>query len=297
MRAKLPDLLALLFVLLLSGCGGVRYVYSQLDWIVPWYARDYVQLDESQSALLKTRLNARLAWHCESEIPAYARFLRALEADLAQPRVQVESLERHVDQATLFWDALIAELVPDISDVLAKLNDEQVAELANNLEMRNVEIRAEFLDPSDAERHENRVARMEKRLQRWFGRLTSEQKKAVLAWSHALEPATEEWFESRLAWQGQLLDALAVRDDHSQFKSRVEVLMMTPEAGWSDSYRARVSANRELTLALIADTYNQATVAQRARVADELNSLAQQFDRLACGPASHAQVSGLSTAH
>lgn len=291
MRTKLPTLLALSFVLLLSGCSGVRYVYSQLDWIVPWYARDYVRLDESQRALLKTRLNERLAWHCESEIPEYAAFLRALDADLAHLQVQVESLERHVDQATVFWDALIAELVPDITAVLAELNDEQIAELAINLEVRNVETRTEFLEPFEAERHDNRVARMEKRLQRWFGRLTTEQKEALVAWSHALQPTTEEWFENRLAWQGQLLDALAVRDDRGQLKDRVEALMMTPDAGWSDSYRSRVSANRDLTLALIADTYNQATAEQRVSVANELNSLARQLDRLACGPLTHVQLS------
>lgn len=297
MRVQLPTLLVLALVLLLSGCSGVRYVYSQLDWIVPWYARDYVRLDESQRTLLKTRLDERLAWHCQSEMPVYAAFLRALEADLAQPRVQVETLERYVDQATIYWDALIETLVPDIADVLAEFNDRQIAELIVNLDARNVKARAEFLDPSEAQRHENRVARMEKRLQRWFGRLTDEQKKALVAWSHALHPATDEWFESRLGWQEQLLDALAVRDDRSRFNDRVSHLMTNPDAGWGERYRARVNANREFTLALIADTYDQATLAQRAHVANKLHSLARQIDRLACVPAARVQLDWMHSAH
>lgn len=288
MRIKMSTLLALVVVLLLSGCGGVRYVYSQLDWIVPWYADDYVRLDEAQRTLLKARLDERLAWHCESEIPTYARFLRALEADLGQPHVSVDTLERHVDQATLFWDALLHVLAPDIADVLAELNDAQVAELAVNLDERNLETRAEFIEPSEAQRHEKRVARMEKRLQRWFGRLTPQQANALGVWSQALEPATEDWFAQRLRWQGQLFEALAVRGDRELFNDRVAALVMTPDAGWEDDYRARVDANRDLTVALIADIHNWATEAQRVRLANELESLVRQLDRLACAPPARA---------
>lgn len=51
--------LALVTILVLSGCG-VRFFYSQLDWLVPWYLRDYVTLDDSQRALLDRRLTLRL---------------------------------------------------------------------------------------------------------------------------------------------------------------------------------------------------------------------------------------------
>jgi len=296
MPFKLPTLLVLAFVLLLSGCGGVRYVYSQLDWIVPWYARDYVRLDGEQRALLNARLSDRLAWHCASELPAYSAFLRDLDGDLKQRHLEVGILQPYLGRAEGFWDALVVTVAPDIADVLAELGDEQIAELAKNLDVRNVKTREEFLDPSEAERHENRVERMEKRLRRWYGRLSAEQVERIETWSQALAPATEDWFENRLGWQSQLLDALAVRQDRNQFNDRVLELIMNPDAGWSDSYRAQVNANRDLTIELIVDVHNAATVAQRARVASELDSLAGQFDRLACSaPTELRQLGWLSS--
>jgi len=43
-------------VLLLAGCG-VRFFYTQLDWLIPWHLRDYVSLDAGQRSALDRRLH------------------------------------------------------------------------------------------------------------------------------------------------------------------------------------------------------------------------------------------------
>jgi ElaB/YqjD/DUF883 family membrane-anchored ribosome-binding protein len=67
----------------------------------------------------------------------------------------------------------VNSLAPDAANVLAMLGDEQIAELTENLQARNSKTREEFPDLSGARQHENRVERMEKRLQRRHGRLTA----------------------------------------------------------------------------------------------------------------------------
>jgi hypothetical protein len=66
------------------------------------------------------------------------------------------------------------------------------------------------------------------------------------------------------------------------FDARIAALMRQPQLAWSADYRARIGRNRELTLALLADVLASATARQREHVLQEIDSLASQFERLAC---------------
>jgi hypothetical protein len=274
-------LVALILSLLLSGCG-VRYVYSQLDWIVPWYLRDYVSLDGAQRAALDERLGERLDWHCRSQLPGYAQWLRETESMLARGRVERTDLGAHLARAEGFWDELMAALVDDVSHLLAGLTDEQVSELRVRFEARNQETREEFVDPPDEILHDRRVERTEKRLRRWLGRMSAEQRMLIETWSRQLEPVAADWLANRVEWQRRLGAALDGRADRDAFDARITALMRQPEFAWSADYRTRIGRNRELTLDLIADVYESATPRQRERALREIDSLAGQFERLAC---------------
>ena len=291
-------LLALIFPLVLSGCG-VRYVYSQLDWIVPWYLRDYVSLDGEQRAALDERLAERLDWHCRSQLPGYAQWLREAEVMIARGGVDRADLGAHLARAEGFWDHLMAALVDDVSHLLAGLTDEQVKELHARFETRNRKTREEFVDPPEDVLHDRRVERTEKRLRRWFGRMSVEQRLLVETWSRRLEPVAADWLANRVEWQRRLggaldgrgdRDAFDGRGDRDAFDARVAALMRQPQLAWSADYRARVERNRELTLGLLADVLASATVRQRERALHEIDSLASQFERLACAPPSELRA-------
>jgi hypothetical protein len=85
--------LLLCVALALGGCS-LRFAYSQLDWLVPWYVRDYVTLDAGQRGALDTRLADRLAWHCSAHIPEYAATLREAQAVLARETVDGAARQR-----------------------------------------------------------------------------------------------------------------------------------------------------------------------------------------------------------
>ena len=98
-RARL--LILLCSALLLGGCG-VRFAYSQLDWLVPWYLRDYVSFDAGQRSLLDQRLAARLDWHCRAHLPDYVGLLRDARKEFlggsaeARRAAQVERMEKRL---------------------------------------------------------------------------------------------------------------------------------------------------------------------------------------------------------
>ncbi|MGL1834569.1 DUF6279 family lipoprotein [Rhodocyclaceae bacterium SMB388] len=267
---------------LLAACGTVRYVYGQLDWIVPWYVRDYVRLDRDQRALLDMRLGERIAWHCTAELPAYAVFLRELDADLAAHRVDVDSLDRHVSRIEVFVRTLSEAIVPDLTELLGQLRDDQIEHLAARLEVRNEDMREKFLDGSPDELHAARVERMEKRLRRWFGQLDAGQRDLIERWSLELDPVTEAWLSNRIVWQQRFLTALELREERDLFLQRVSELLLDADAHTSEEHQASVATNRRLTLQLISDLHRDASPSQRARLGRELDSLASQLEGLSC---------------
>jgi hypothetical protein len=270
-------LVLLVAAIAVGGCT-LQFAYSRLDWIVPWYLRDYVTLDAGQRVALDARLTARLDWHCRTHVPEYAVTLREAQALLAGDTVEAAALEPFLSRGEAWWGEVLAALEPDARVLLAGLANEQVDELRQAFARKQREVREEFLDGSDAAR----IARMEKRLQRWFGRMTPAQRERIAAWSAALSPTTEAWLEQRARWQGALLDALQVRRDQAAFAARLAPLLTPQQAYWPEAYREGVARNRALTLALLADVFNLAPEAQRARLNRELDALAGQFESLAC---------------
>ena len=290
MRLPLPSfapvaprlaLVMLCAVLAVGGCS-LRFAYSQLDWLVPWYVRDYVTLDAGQRSALDTRLAARLDWHCRAHVPAYAASLREAQAMLARDSVDAAQLAPFLARGEAWWAEILAELEPDARVLLAGLANEQVEELRQAFARDEREKREEFLDGSDAAQEAARIKRMEKRLQRWFGRMTPAQRARIAAWSAELSPTTADWLAQRVRWQGALLDALQVRGDDAAFAARIATLFAAQHAHWPPAYREGVARNRTLTLTLLADVFNLAPEAQREHLNREIGALAAQFESLAC---------------
>lgn len=275
-------LLAGLFAAFVLGGCSVRMTYSQLDWLVPWYLRDYVMLDAGQRNLLDRQLSARLDWHCRTHLAEYAATLREAQTTLAADRIGSSDLLPYLARGEGWWREILAALEDDARVLLPALSDEQVDELQQAFERRQREARKEFLGGDDAAQREARIARMEKRLQRWFGRLTTEQRVLIGVWSDALEPTTEAWLDERARWQADVLDALRVRADGAAFAPRVAAFMAPVQDEPTPGYRARQAHNRDRSLVLLAEVFNTATPAQRQRLQRELEGLAAQFERLAC---------------
>ncbi|ENO81838.1 DUF6279 family lipoprotein [Thauera mechernichensis] len=275
-------LLAGLFAAFVLGGCSVRMAYSQLDWLVPWYLRDYVMLDAGQRNLLDRQLSARLDWHCRTHLAEYAATLREAQTTLAADRIGSSDLLPYLERGEGWWREILAALEDDARVLLPALSDEQVDELQQAFERRQREARKAFLGGDDSAQREARIARMEKRLQRWFGRLTTEQRVLIGVWSDALEPTTEAWLDERARWQADVLDALRVRADGAAFAPRVAAFMAPVQDEPTPGYRARQAHNRDRSLVLLAEVFNTATPAQRQRLQRELEGLAAQFERLAC---------------
>lgn len=276
-------LISLLTLLLVTACGP-RWYYHHLDWMIPWYVDDYLSLDSEQRSALEIRLAGQLNWHCRTQLPEYAVFLRSVGREFEAPDQTVtrEQFARHLQTLKHFWKDLMARIGPDMADILITASDEQVDELFRNIEKDNLKRQRTYVDPPEREILQNRTDRLAERLERWIGDLTDTQQTAVQQWSQNVGASSSEWLANRRRVQQAALKLIAARTVDPAFKEKFTALLVSPEVVRTKAYQARLDRNIGFMLDLLVDIEKTLTDAQRSHLLAYLESLAGDFDVLAC---------------
>ena len=270
-------------LLLITACGP-RWYYHHLDWMIPWYVDDYLSLDTGQRSALETRLARQLNWHCQTQLPEYAAFLRSVGQDFEDPDQSVTRAQfaRYLETLRQYWKALMARIGPDLADILITASDEQVEELFRNIEEDNLERQRTYVDPPEDEILRNRTDRMVDRLERWVGDLTDAQSAAVQQWSALIGATSDQWLANRRRVQQAFRELIATRKEDATFKEKFTALLVSPEGVRTPAYQARLDRNIALMLDLLTKIEQLLTEAQRAHLLAYLDSLAEDFEVLAC---------------
>ncbi len=270
----------LLAVAISTGCS-IRFMYRQLDWLVPWYVYDYVSLESTQRSLLEQRLLRQLEWHCTTQLPAYSEWLREIAVNpvdvLSRP-----ALDKHYQQLIQYWRILVGKLSPDIATLLATASDAQIDELMASLEKRNRKSHDRIVSAEPEEGVQRRIREMVKQLRRWIGPLSTLQVRRVEQWGRDIGPIGLQWVESRRNWQKTLGEALAYRGDMGIFEPKIRELMVAPEKLWNTEFAKAVAQNEEITLQLISELVPMLDERQREHLKARLTGWAGDFEELAC---------------
>jgi hypothetical protein len=282
----------LLVIILVTGACSFRFVYRQLDWLVPWRLSDYVTFDASQHSLLEQRLMEQLEWHCSTQLTAYAEWFRELR-QAPQP-LSRDAIERHYLRTVEFWGKLMRALTPDVVALLQSASDEQVTELFANLEERNRELEEEYVSASWETVQARRTERMSEILRRWLGPLTEAQQQAVAVWARELGQQGAAWIASRRRWQAALRESLALRPEAERFHQRIEQLLLEPERLWPADYRREYARMRSRTLDLLAQVAELQTPVQRQHLRAELDAWSEDFEHLSCSEPDAGRGAGIT---
>jgi hypothetical protein len=275
--------LTLMTLVVMTACGP-RWFYPQLDWLLPWYVSDYISLDAHQHNELEIRLTRHLNWHCRTQLPEYALFLRSVRADFENPANPVThgQFERYLATLIQYWKTLMAGIGPDAADILKTASDKQIDELFDNLEEANQELESTYVDPAAEEILQQRSERMVDRLARSLGDLTTTQQAAVRQWSSDVGASNADWIANRRHVQQAFRALLAERRIDPAFKTRFTAMLTAPERQRTEAYQAEVDRRTTLALNLLTGIAATMTDAQRRHFVDHLGSLAADFDKLAC---------------
>jgi hypothetical protein len=275
-------------VLLLAGCGSA-FFYRQLDWLVPAYVGQYLPMDAHQRRVLDLHVADLLAWHCGSELGPYAAWLRTLNADVQAGRLERDRLQWHTLQLEAYWRELARQASPRLADLLARSQDEQVQALLDNLREKEDGFRKDFVDAPIDEVERRLAERAEKRLRRWVGRLTDEQRQLIAAWGRELAREQAQSLAMRQRWREGVARALAHRRDAQRFPQMVQQLLLHPESTWTESQRRQFEARRERTQRLLQTLAGSLTHRQRHHFAARTGSWADDLERLSCAPSQPAR--------
>lgn len=266
--------------LLLAGCSANRFVFNQLDWVLVWYLNGYFSLNEAQEEQLRETVTRDLEWLRRTQLPQYAQYCRELDRE-TRGELTGDILERRYQRMIELWDEMILHVTPGIAAFFLTLTDEQIDEFIANLDENNQELWDKYAGETPEERLMRRQNGAVKGFKRIIGRLNSEQKSLVHAYTANMHDVSERWMEGRRRWQQAFRTLLIERPAEPEFSERFLQLMIDPNRMDDPEYRQKVEENRKMSTDMIIALNAQLTDSQRDRLSKRLQNYARDFDILA----------------
>ena len=283
--------IALLGLVLLAGCSSTKMAYRYADWGIVWWVDDYISMTVEQESRLEQDIRGLRQWHCATELPRYSEWLAQLKSDVRSGNLSQSTVTHHQEQLLSFFPPLMERARPAATRLLSSLSDEQVQQLASNMEESQKELEDEFLADNPEQTREARAERTVERVERWLGSLNDHQRDTVNAWSEGRGQQTKIWLEGRRNWQQALIDALATRDSDN-FSDRVHYLMSNYEEVRGERYQRMMSDSRGAMAGLMTDLLQQADQRHLDHLLKQAENMRGDFDTLACTSEGTGSLNG-----
>jgi hypothetical protein len=267
---------ALIALFLVSACSSTTYVYNRLDFLLPWYMDDYVDLNAEQEAYLDELLVPFLAWHRAQELPVYLTALNRIEDSLNEPLTPagVGALVTDFESA---WLRLQGEGLTQLLDLGARLSDEQIAAFLEALWEQQREFEEEYLERSEAEFYEDNYDNTLDTFQDYIGKLSDVQRQWVRDSSRQLLRSDQVWLQERALWLTQLAVLLERKPGWQQ---RVRAAISARDDTVSPDYKRVYEHNMDAIYQLTARVLNARSERQSRYLKDKLTDIRQDLEAL-----------------
>ena len=136
---KLIKKLPLIFVLLLVGCSTTTFIYNRIDFLLPWYLGNYIELTRSQKQYLDELLIPFFSWHRFEELPKYLEIINITE-NILEGEVKPESIATISLNIEESWFRLEKEVLVWMTPLADDLNDEQIQSFLRVMQKKSIAI-------------------------------------------------------------------------------------------------------------------------------------------------------------
>jgi len=269
-------------MLLVVGCSRIQFAYRQLNWFLPYYVETYMPLTDEQRSYVQRHVEELLAWHCATQLTAYADLLREASGAFQAGRMPKERLEEFNGRIELLWVEVMRSASPAIAGLLATASEEQVEKLLAGFEERNARWLSELTEHQDEELREEYRDRMTSELEWWFGPLRQVQQDAVHEWSGRFTPLGKEGLSVRAQRHARLGELVRRRGDEKALYAGIEELLANPELFRTRAYKEMLDHNKEVTIELVVLVSSHLSQEQREHLARRATAIARDLDQLAC---------------
>jgi hypothetical protein len=261
---------------LVSACSSTTYVYNRLDFLLPWYMDDYVDLTAEQEAYLDELLVPFLAWHRAQELPVYLTALNNIEDSLDSSLTAeiVGTLFTNFESA---WLRLQSEGLTQLLDLGARLSDEQIAAFLEALWEQQREFEEEYLERDEEEFFEDNDDNMLDTFQDYLGKLSDDQKQWVQDSGRQLLRSDQVWLKERAQWLTELGILL---EREPGWQERVRVAVSAKNKNITPEYQRVYEHNMDAIYQLIAQVLNARSERQSRHLRDKLTDIRQDLETL-----------------
>lgn len=264
---RIPLLLSVL--LLLAACSSTRFFYNRLDFFIPWYIDDYVELNDRQDDILNQLLVDYLQRHRQQYLPRYSKLLDQMLVAIEDPLT--------LDEVSAVYSRLDAEVSQLQSDTLAwmlllgeDLSEQQVQEFRRNLEEQQREYEAEYLSRDEAAYRKQVFAGLKESYSDYLGRLQPQQILILHDSAGRILRLDDCWLEMR---RYRLLKLEPILRRQPGWEAKVRALMNDPSIPGAAEYERRYSENLAIIFQTTVAMINSRSSKQDRRLKARLNNL------------------------
>ncbi|MFK8047188.1 MAG: DUF6279 family lipoprotein [Halioglobus sp.] len=251
MKSRFLKFAVVAVLLLCSACSSTTFVYNRLDFLIPWYLDDYVELNRVQEQTLDDLLLPFLRWHRTQELPKYLEVIQQIENNLDQPLNQQTIIEISLSFEEAFL-RLEREALEWLLALGEDLSDDQIDEFIEALEEQQSEYEEKYLDRDLEEYYKDAYESLRDNFQDYLGRLDSDQKTLLESTSASLRRADAVWLEERAAWVANLKQILRREPDWQQaLRDTLDSREQNQSVRYRQVYEHNVNQVQLLTVAVL----------------------------------------------
>lgn len=267
-------LLAVSFLLWLSGCSVAGMAYNNAPGLVASEFEEAFNLSQAQSNQLESRLQLFFIWHRSEELNRYREFLDRAALDAADGITASEFLRLRDDIGDA-WERSVEKGIDSLGDLFTNLTPEQI-EQYQQYHREGSEEFEDYLEKSVQQREIYRLERSFESLEDWFGKFDFMLEDKVIARLRQVPEIYQPWFEYREQRHQALINAMKQGLTRQQLKA----IMLDPSTDFARDFApARDVFWREYAAAL-EDISSWLSSQQRQRAVTRLRRFARVVERL-----------------
>jgi len=274
-------IVALLAAMGLAACSAIKLGYNNFDEVAYWWLDSYVDFTDEQARRARAELDRLHAWHRSEELPRLVEMLQRMER-IAPGTIAPHQACAFVAEVQDRLNLVAAQAEPAVLALAADLTPEQLRHLEGKYRSNNEKFRREWVDQALSAQREKRYERMLERMESFYGRLDSEQRRVL---REGIERSTwdaQRVLAERLRRQQDLLQT-AGRLIETRGASReplrgyVERVQRSPDAAYRDWQDELLQENCRT----FAAVHESTTAAQREQAVRRLRGYQKDLQDLA----------------
>ena len=268
--------LLLFACLFLSSACSNKFFYNQLDWLIPWYVDDYVDLTFVQKEDLDKQVDMLLRWHRGKELKRYIEILDHIERDLTG-EITVEEIGGWFEEVLIAASRVQDTILPSAIELGEGLSEQQMTEFVNNLKQRQIKLEKEYLSRSNEEYTEDNYDNLTESLSKYIGRLSATQKDRLYEAARTMQRFDQVWLDDRKDWLEKIIGLLQREPGWQQ---ATIVAFETRHGLKPKRLKQYLSYNTRIIKEAIADVLSNMSDKQRKSLLIEIAEIKNDFQQI-----------------